>query len=192
MIATTPEDAQRSLDAFCAGPGDARIRRTAGGTVTVAALAEAEPLLALPAVPFPATLVVTRLVTDNAAVAFRGNAYSVPPGLRGSQLELRHRLGTATVEIHGPSGAVLVSHRLAPAGAGALVRTPAHHAELERVVLSAFTTERSCERKANRPPGQTARAEAAKLLSGLGPEVVIDLARYDELVTANTPTGVAR
>jgi transposase len=192
MIATTPEDTQRSLDAFCAGPGDARIRRTAGGTVTVAALAEAEPLLALPAVPFPATLVVTRLVTDNAAVAFRGNAYSVPPGLRGSQLELRHRLGTATVEIHGPSGAVLVSHRLAPAGAGALVRTPAHHAELERVVLSAFTTERSCERKANRPPGQTARAEAAKLLSGLGAEVVIDLARYDELVTANTPTGVAR
>jgi hypothetical protein len=64
------------------------------------------------------------------------------------------------------------------------------------VVLSAFTTARPCERKANRPPGDTARAEAAKLLSGLGSDVVIDLARYGEL--ASTPasisaaTGVAR
>jgi hypothetical protein len=92
---------------------------------------------------------------------------------------------------------VLVSHRLAPAGAGALVRTAAHRAELERVVLSAFTTQRPCERKANRPPGELARTEAAKLLSGLGADVVIDLARYGELAdtstaTASAETGVAR
>ena len=55
------------------------------------------------------TVVVTRLVADNAAVAFRGNSYSVPPGLRGGEVELRHRLGAATVEVHGPSGAMLVS-----------------------------------------------------------------------------------
>jgi hypothetical protein len=79
---------------------------------------------------------------------------------------------------------VLVSHRVAPAGAGALVRTVAHRAELERVVLSAFSTEHPCERKANRPPGESARAEAVKLLSDLGSEVVIDLARYGELVGA--------
>jgi len=36
MTATSPEDAQRSLDAFCAGPGDTRTRRTATGPVTVA------------------------------------------------------------------------------------------------------------------------------------------------------------
>jgi len=193
MTATTPEDAQRSLDAFCAGPGDARARRTAGGPVTVATLAEAEPLLALPAAPYPATLTVSRVVGDNAAVAFRGNSYSVPPGLAGSVLTLAHRLGSATVEVASPAGGVLVSHRLAPAGAGALVRTVAHRVELERVVLSAFTTERPCERKANRPPGTDARAAAAKLLSGLGSDVVIDLADYDELAGATSDqTEVAR
>ena len=31
------------------------------------------------------------------------------------------------------------------------------------------------------PPGAAARAEAARLLSGLGPEVTVDLARYAEL-----------
>jgi transposase len=189
MTATGPEDAQRSLDAFCAGPGDARTRRTVAGPVTVGALAEAEPLLALPAAPYPATLSVTRTVGDNAAVAFRGNSYSVPPGLSGSVLSLSHRLGTGTVQVASPAGGVLVIHRLAPAGAGALVRTAAHRDQLERVVLSAFTAERPCERKANRAPGQSARAEAAKLLSGLGAEVVIDLARYGELTTAATTTA---
>jgi hypothetical protein len=113
----------------------------------------------------------------------------VPPGLGGQVLGLSHRLGSSTVEIASPTGEVLVSHRLAPAGAGALVRTPAHRAELERVVLSAFTTARPCERKANRPPGESARAEAAKLLSGLGSEVVVDLAGYGELV--NTPASIS-
>ena len=50
MTATTPEEAQVSLDRFLAGPGDARERRTATGVrTTVGALADAEPLLALPA-----------------------------------------------------------------------------------------------------------------------------------------------
>jgi len=191
MTATGPADAQRSLDAFCAGPADARTRSGCSGPVTVAALAEAEPLLALPGAPFPATVTVTRIVGDNAAVAFRGNSYSVPPGLAGSVLTLSHRLGSGTVQIASPAGRALVSHRLAPAGAGALVRTAAHRAELERVVLSAFTTDRPCERKANRPPGETARAEAARLLSGLGSEVVIDLARYGELATTASATSTA-
>ncbi len=61
MTATTPAEAQRSLDAFCAGPADARPRRTAdGGRTTVGALAGAEPLLALPAAPYPATVIVSR------------------------------------------------------------------------------------------------------------------------------------
>ncbi|HET6949553.1 MAG TPA: helix-turn-helix domain-containing protein [Acidimicrobiales bacterium] len=197
MTATSPEDAQRSLDVFCAGPGDARLRGTVAGPVTVGVLAEAEPLLALPAAPYPATLTVSRTVGDNAAVAFRGNSYSVPPGMAGVVLRLSHRLGSATMQVASPAGGVLVSHRLAPAGAGTLVRTAAHRAALERVVLSAFTTERPCERKANRPPGSDARAEAAKLLSGLGSEVVIDLARYGELAgtstaTASTETAVAQ
>lgn len=194
MTATNPADAQRSLDVFCAGPADARTRATPAGVVTVAALADAEPLLGLPAAPFPATVRVQRIVGANAAVAFRGNSYSVPPGLAGVQLSLSHRIGSLTVEIASPAGGVLVSHRLAPAGAGALVRTAAHRADLERVVLSAFNNDRPCERKANRPPGHSARAEADKLLGGLGPDVAIDLARYGELAGATTsePIEVTR
>jgi hypothetical protein len=66
-----------------------------------------------------------------------------------------------------------------------MVRTPEHRAELERVVLSAFTTGRPCQRKANHPPGAAARAEAARLLAGLGGEVTVDLARYAELAEAS-------
>jgi transposase len=186
MTAATPAQAQSSLDAFCSGPADARARRTAaGGTTTVGALAGAEPLLALPAAPYPATVIVSRTVGANAAVAFRGNFYSVPPGLASAQVQCRHRLGTSMLEICSPAGAVLAGHRLSPDGAGTLVRTPEHRAELEQVVLSAFTTGRPCQRKGNHPPGTAARAEAARLLAGLGGEVTVDLARYAELAEAS-------
>jgi hypothetical protein len=180
MTATTPEEAQRSLDGFCAGPADARPRRTAdGGRTTVGALAAAEPLLALPAAPYPATVIVSRVAGANAAVAFRGNSYSVPPGLAGAQVQCRRRLGTAALDIYSAAGVPLAAHRLAPDGAGALVRTAEHRAELERVVLSAFTTSPPCQRKGNHPPG-----EAARLLAGLGGEVTVDLNRYAELAEA--------
>ena len=184
MTATTPAGAQSSLDAFCAGPADARRRTADGQATTVAVLAAAEPLLALPAVPYPATVTVSRQVGTNAAVAFRGNFYSVPPGLAGVPVECRHRLGTATLEIYSPAGTQLASHRLAPDGAATIVRTPAHRAELERVVLSAFTTSPPCQRKGNHPPGAAARAEAARLLASLGGEVSVDLNRYAELAEA--------
>ena len=62
MTATTPAQAQSSLDGFCAGPADARPRRTGDGTrTTVGELAGAEPLLALPAAPYPATVIVSRI-----------------------------------------------------------------------------------------------------------------------------------
>jgi transposase len=183
LTATTPQEAQISLDRFLAGPGDARERRTVtGGRTTVGALADLEPLRALPVAMFPATIEVTRVVAVNATVAFRGNCYSVAPGLGGSELTLRHRLGSATIEVHAPSGALLVSHRLAPPGAAMVVRTPAHHKALETVVLSQFSTERPCDRKANRPPGAAALAEAARLLGPEGRDVIVDLSRYAELV----------
>ncbi len=80
---------------------------------------------------------------------------------------------------------MLAAHRLAPDGAGTLVRTPEHRAELERVVLSAFTTEprrasarattRPARRPAPRPPG---------CWPGWAREVTVDLARYAELAEA--------
>jgi len=178
----TPEDAQRSLDRFCATTGEERERRFGDGTrTTVRALADAEPLLVLPPVPFPATIEVERTVADNATVSYRGNRYSVPPGLGGSTLRVRQRIGSPTVDVVAPSGAILVTHRLAPDGSGALVRSLEHREALERAVLSAFTTARPCDRKANRPPGDAALAEAAKLLGPGGHEPVVDLGIYAEI-----------
>jgi hypothetical protein len=148
----------------------------------VAERAEAEVLLGLPAAPYPATVELVATVGADASVAFRGNRYSVPPGLAGIEMQLRHRLGSATLEIFSPAGARLGHHRLAPAGSGALVRSAEHRVALEAVVLSAFTTAKPCERKGNYPPGTTARAEASKLLVGLGPEVVVDLETYATLI----------
>ena len=97
MTATTPEEAQVSLDRFWAATGDARLRPPGryadpgqpGGAErpawpTVGALAAAEALMPLPAVPYPATIEVTRAADDRASVAFRGNRYSVTPGLGGA------------------------------------------------------------------------------------------------------------
>ena len=139
--------------------------------------------MTLPWAPYPATICVERTVADNATVAFRGNRYSVPPGLVGSVFEVRHRLSTQTLEIHSPSGGLLLGrHVLAPPGSGTLQRLPEHHAALEVAVLAAFTTARPCDRKANRPPGPEALAEAARLLGTDGRDVVVDLAAYAELV----------
>jgi len=178
LVAETREEAQASLDRFCATVADARPR----GSVTVGRLAAAEPLLALPAAAYPATLEVTRNVAADASVAFGGSRYSVPPGLTGRQLTLRHRLGSGSLEICAPSGAVLARHRLAPHGAAGPIRLPEHRAALESAVLAAFSSAPPCERKANRPPGVVARAAAAALRGGEAREVTVDLARYAELV----------
>jgi transposase len=182
MAATNPEEAQRSLDVFCATTGDGRQRRGPGGErTTVGALADTEPLLALPSAPFPATTEVERIVADNATVAFSGNRYSVPPGLAATTLNISHRLGSATIDVVAPSGAILVTHRLAPAGSGALVRSVEHREALEAAVLSAFSTARPCDKKANRPPGREALEEAARLLGPIGREPIVDLSVYDEV-----------
>jgi transposase len=200
MTATTAEDAQVSLDRFWSTTGDARLRPPGRyaepGTLvdgvrpawpTVGELAAGEVLMALPAVPFPATISEAHRVDDRATVAFRGNRYSVNPGLGGSELTVSHRLGTTTLEVFTPAGALLVAHRLAPPGAGMIVRAPAHRAALEAAVLSQFSTARPCDRKANKPPGQAALVERAKLLGPAGTEPVVDLAALDDIVTLAFP-----
>jgi len=200
MTATTPEEAQLSLDRFWATTGDARLRppgRYADPDElvdghrpvwpTVGELANAEPLMALPPLPYPATLEVTRRVDDAASVAFRGNRYSVTPGLGGVELAVRHRLGTTTLDIVGPAGVVMVTHRLAAAGAGAMVRTPEHRVALEAVVLGQFSTARPCDRKANKPPGAAALAERARLMGTAGADPTVDLDGMAEVIRLAFP-----
>lgn len=147
LAAESPEAAQASLDRFWSVTGDARLRSPRGTCEvpsdgsrprwpTIGELAEAEPLLALPAAPYPATISVEVPVDHQASVAFRWNRYSVPPGLSGTVMTLRQRLGTTTLDVVSPAGVLCVTHQLAPRGAGAMVRTPAHRDALEKAVLS--------------------------------------------------------
>jgi len=199
MTATAAEEAQVSLDRFWSTLGDARLRppgRYAGpdeligeraSWPSVAELAKTEVLMALPVVPYPATIEVGRRVDERASVAFRGNRYSVAPGMTGTELTLRHRLGTATLQVLSPSGALLVSHHLASAGAGQMVRTAEHRAALEAVVLSQFSTARPCDRKANKPPGPVALAERARLVGPTGDEPRVDLEDLAEVIALAFP-----
>ena len=202
MTAQTMAQGQQELDRFCERIADRRPRslsklqdivgRDAAPSFlaarghrrpTVGDLAELERLRPLPAVCYPATIEATNLVGPSALVAFEGNAYSVPPGLIGADVRVRHRLGTSGIEIISGAGILLASHYRETPGGGYVVRDPAHQAALEHEVLSAFTTDPPCRRKANRPPGEVARAEAQKLLSSFeDDEVAVSLATYQALV----------
>ena len=172
-------DAQASLDRFCATIGDARRR----GETTVGELGNSEPLLDLPAVAYPAEGTMSRVVAANALVSVWGNRYSVPPGVVGHEVLVRWRLGTGSIDIVSTSGLLLAAHRVAPRGTGRVVRQPGHTAALEHVVLAAFTTDRPCATKVNRPPSQAALTIAAELGgSDTGSDPIIDLTVYQRFV----------
>lgn len=94
-------------------------------------------------------------------------------------------LGERDLQIRSVSGEVIATHRRRPPGSGALSRLQEHREDLERTVLSQFSTARPCKRKVNRPPSSAAKALAAEL-SGVSVQqtlpVVVDLRRYEELM----------
>ena len=141
-------------------------------------LAAAESLMSLPELPFPASYREERVVSRDALVEFETNRYSVPPGHAGATVEVRARLGELHLEIYTPSGHRIARHRRALSGAGQTIRTPEHASMLERAVLEQFTTKGRCPRKPNRPPGERALAEAAKLRGESADGVVVDLESY--------------
>src|SRR4051794_37844581 len=187
----TPEQAQASLDAFCATRGDARLRTLGGRRGSVLTHAAAERLAVLPA-PFPAVLTAERKVSAQALVAYRGNCYSVPPELTGTTVSVLHRLGATAIDIattaaSGRLPTVLARHRLATDGAGVMVRDHGHVLALDTAALAAFSTAAPHRRKQRIPPGPAARAAADALRQttptgttdgATNGEVVIDLAAY--------------
>ena len=179
--------AQQDLDRLCERL-DGRVRRRDGQRVSVGELAAGEGLRAVPAAAFPAELAVARTVTAQALVSFRGNRYSVPPGMPGAQVIVRHRLGADALRIVTASGATVAVHRRAPNGAGATVRDDGHIRALETAVLTAFSDARPCRSKTRRPAGEASRAEAARLrgapTASSAERVVIDLSAYAALVPA--------
>jgi transposase len=182
MTDETPEAAQRSLDRFLETTGDDRARQREGRRTTVRELANAEPLLTLPA-PYPATIEVDRLVAQNATVHYRGNRYSVPPGLTGSMVTVHQRLGFTRLEVRS-ANQLIATHHLAHDGAGVVVRDAAHTKELERVVLAQFTTKRPCDKKANVGISDAALVERARLLGHAGADVTVSLDDYARLAAS--------
>ncbi len=190
----TPEQAQQRLDTWCAQRGDVRTRATADGKATVATVAAAEPLRPPPAAPFPATVREPRTVSAQALVAYRGNRYSVPPELAGTGVTLSVRLGSGVLEIVTAAGTVIARHRLAPPGAGAMVRDHGHVLALEHAAMAAATSAPPHRRKQRIPPGSAARVAAEALRAAItgtaacpdpatGQAVIVDLARYAAAAT---------
>ena len=166
--------AQDSLDGFCETTGDARRR----GETTVGELGDTEALLPLPAMPYPAEGTLVRKVAANGLVSVWGNRYSVPPGVIGTQVTVRWRLGDAIFDVVSASGRLVATHRKVPRGQGRMVRLPEHTAALEKVVLADFTTARPPKPKPNRPPSAKALAIAAGIAASPQHEPVIDLSVY--------------
>lgn len=175
--AATLEEAERDYDRFCLETADQRRRQRR----TVAELAAEEHLLQLPEQPYPALIEVQRKVGDSSLVAFRGNRYSIYPGLEGVQVLVRHRLGSHQIEILSPAGVGLAAHRREPDGSGAIVRLPEHRTAQEQAVLAAFGSGERCRRKVHRPLSLEAQAAAAELGASPFTAVTVDLQQYAEL-----------
>ena len=183
----TPQQAQASLDQWCARTCDLRVRWVKGQQTRVVTVARAEPLSALPA-PFPAVLRVARTVSAQALVGFDGNFYSVGPGHRGQEVTVVRVLGAEVIDIVSAAGNTLARHRLEPAGAHAVVRAREHVAALETAVLAASGDQRApCRRKQRIPPSAEARAEADRARARLAGQplpadtatgAVVDFAAY--------------
>jgi hypothetical protein len=171
-------EAQLSVDMFTVNISDRRGRRGS----TVGELGSSEPLRPLPVLAFPAEIVVDRVCSRSALVAFETNQYSVPPGYASQLLTVRARVGEPHLRIVTATGIKVAMHRRAPSGAGQTVRSTEHQVALERAVLDAFTTQTACRRKLNRPPGDKALAELAKLHNHAGHVApVVSLIDYAKL-----------
>ncbi|MEU5764279.1 IS21 family transposase [Nocardia sp. NPDC047648] len=179
---STVTAAQASLDRLCLRL-DARKRVRDGLKTIVGELADAECLRPAPAVTYPAEVREPRKVTAQGLVGWRGNQYSVPPGLGGTVMTVVHRLGSEAISLVTGSGAIVAAHLRAPDGAGRVVRDEGHVVALERSVLAAFDSGKPCAHKTRRPPSAAALAESARLrgradATDPAQKVVIDLSVY--------------
>jgi transposase len=196
----TVEQAQAGLDRFTSLRADARVRVTAGGRSTVAAIADTEPLAPVPAQPYPVIVAEQRSASRQALVSYRGNRYSVPPELAMATVTVSHPVGGAFIDIATPAGIIVARHWLLADGIGATVRDTGHVIALDAAAMAAANTGRPHRRKERIPPGPAARAAAAELrerLTAAGGTViesattttdstVIDLSVYERAAQQRT------
>jgi len=196
----TPEQAQAGLDRFTCLRADTRVRVTAEGRSTVAALADAEPLQPVPAAPYPVIVAEQRTASRQALVGYRGNRYTVPPELAMAQVTVSHPIGGEFIDIATTSGIVVARHRRLADGLGATVRDAGHVIALDATAMAAANTGRPHRRKERIPPGPAARAAAAQLRQRLASDTgsviesaaattdstIIDLSVYERAAQQRT------
>ena len=173
----TPEQAQADLDRFCRTRADTRMRATADGKSTVAAVAATEPLHPVAAAPYPVIVAEQRTASRQALVGYRGNRYSVPPELAMATVTVTRPVGGQFIDIATSSGGIVIArHKLLADGLGATVRDAGHVIALDAAAMAAANTGRPHRRKQRIPPGPQARAAATELRKRLaaGDHAVIE------------------
>ena len=157
------EQAQVDCDRFASVRGDTRMRRSTTGDrkATVATVAAREPLRPVPPTPYPLLLAESRVASRQALVGYRGNFY---PELAAATVTVSRLVGAPFCDIATSTGMVLARHRLAPDGAGVVVRDHGHVAALDAIAVTAAAAARGPHRRKERiPPGDAARAAADAL-----------------------------
>ena len=141
------EQAQADCDRFASVRGDTRMRRSHSGDrrASVATVAAREPLRPAPPAAYPLPLTEYRPASRQALVAYRGNWYSVPPELAAATAT--RLVGAQFLDIATSTAIVVARHRLAPDGAGAMVRDHGHVAALEVVAMAAAAAARGPHRR---------------------------------------------
>ena len=140
------------LDRFCRARGDTRMRATADGKSTVAAVAATEPLHPVAAAPYPVIVAEQRTASRQALVAYRGNRYSVPPELAMATVT-RDPPGRWPVHRHRHRTGIVIARHAARRRAGATVRDTGHVTALDAAAMAAASTGRPHRRKQRIPPG---------------------------------------
>ncbi|UQX13634.1 Mu transposase domain-containing protein [Candidatus Mycobacterium methanotrophicum] len=182
----TPGQVQADLDRFCSTRADTRMRATPDGKSTVAAVAEREPLAAVPVTPYPVIIAEQRTASRQALVSYRGNRYSVPPELAMAQVTVTHPLGGEFIDIAASSGIVVARHRRLADGLGATVRDGGHVIALDAAAMATANTGRPHRRKERIPPGAAALAAAAELRKRIDVGGVTDVAESATTTTTST------
>ena len=118
----------------------------------------------LPALAFPAEIIVDRIASRSALVLFETNKYSVPPGYARQPLTVRVRVGEPQLRIVTASGIKVATHRRAPNGAEQTVRSPEHAGPAGAGRAGRVHHARPpADRRSTGRPGKDALAELAKL-----------------------------